>query len=47
MGARAAAMLRTASAHGFPSAVPEANTPPGAAGLGAFSVTVGLATAAR
>ena len=37
----AAAMLRTASAHGLPSAVPEANTPPGAAGLGEFSVTVG------
>ncbi len=35
----AAAMLRTASVHRCPSAMPEANTPPGAARLGRFSVT--------
>src|SRR5215472_12393670 len=35
-----AAMLRTAIRHGVPSAVPEANTPPGAPGGGAFTVTV-------
>src|SRR6516165_3605510 len=33
-------MLRTAIRQGFPPAVPEANTPPGAPGRGAFTVTV-------
>src|SRR5712691_12891115 len=36
-----AAMLRTDRFHGLPSAVPEANTPPGAAGFGTLTVTVG------